>query len=140
MNYKARFLCWWNGHDVSRFKYQVMSTKKYHGHDEVRDFLGCARCGAGSPQKELSHWSKDGQGFIRRHELFFEISTFIVGFALVIFAITAGVMIGQNYSCSINGEIMELPWKFNWITGNCYFQFEGRWVARDLLSVVDLLK
>ena len=139
MNYKARLACWWHGHDTRRIKYAVKDTKKYHGHDEVRTYRGCGRCGAGSPDFELGTWW-DEKSFMRRHETAIGILTFLGGFAAVIFAVTALVMIGQNYSCKINGEIMELPSRFNWVTGNCYFQFEGRWVARSLLSVVDLLK
>ena len=135
----ARIKCWWKGHDIVRIRYVVKDTKKYHGHDEVRQYRGCGRCGVGSPENELGTWW-DEKGFYREHETKFGILAFLGSFVAVIFVIAVAVMLGSSLGCRINGEIMELPWKFNWITGACYYELDGRWIARSLLTVVDVLK
>lgn len=136
---KARFLCWLYGHDVIRIKYAIIDSKKYHGHNEVRNYRGCRRCDAGSPDNELGTWW-DETGFLREHE---DAIVFLKCFGViiaVIFGITGVVIFGSSIGCRINGEIMELPWKFNWINGTCYYELDGRWIARSLLTVVDVLK
>ena len=136
----ARIKCWFVGHDIIKIKYAVKTTKEYHGHDEVRKYTGCSKCGAGSPQKELNWWGGGDKSVFERHEALFSLLLFLLALVAVIFVVTVLVMATQRYSCRINSEIMELAWKFNWITGNCYFEVEGRWIARNLLTVVDILR
>lgn len=136
----ARIKCWLKGHSLTTEKYLVKDTKKYHGHDEIRSYKGCSRCGKGSPKHELSYWNDDDKSFIERHEQAFGILAFLGAFVAVIFVVAVAVMFGSSIGCRINGDIMELPWKFNWINGTCYYQLEGRWIARSLLTVVDVLK
>lgn len=146
MNWTRRIICWFSGHDLVKIKYAVKTTKQYHGHDEVRKYSGCGRCGAGSPEKELSWWNGADKNLIERHETTVMILS-IIGLMLGIAFIGALVVgIGalilfplSKYMCELNGAEMGLAAKYNYWTG-CYFNVKGAWVADELLSVVDLLK
>lgn len=142
----ARIKCWFIGHDLINIKYALKTTKKYHGHDEVRKYRGCSRCDAGSPEKELNWWNGDGNTVIERHETTFMLLS-VIGLMLAV-AIIGAIIVGigaiiafpiSKFMCLKNGAEMGLAAKYNYWTG-CYFKVDGRWIADELLSVVDLLK
>ena len=134
----AGIKCWWEGHDV-RQQTAVIAVEVEKNVTTTTRYGKCKKCGKGTLENGLSAWDDD-KSFIERHEVALSILLFILGFLSVIFVLAVLVLATQRYGCRVNAEIMELPWKFHWITGNCYYELEGRWIARNLLKVVDLLK
>lgn len=134
MNWIARIKCWWSGHKLESVYY----TMEGHNGIEKRHYTGCSRCGAGTKEEELRSWDSDGFAWEHRDGLGFLL--FISICLAVIIVLGLVVLVGTRYSCKINGEIMDLPWKFHWLTGNCYYEVKGQWIQRSLLQVVDLLK
>lgn len=146
MNWMTRFYCWLHGHNLVTEKYEVKDTKKYHGHDEIRNYTGCRRCGAGNPEHELSYWKDDDKNLWERHETMAMLISIMGIMAAILIIATVVVGIGalavlpiNKYMCTVNGAEMDLASKYNYWTG-CYFNVKGVWVADELLSVVDLLK
>jgi hypothetical protein len=137
MNWR-KLICWWFGHDVRRVKYVVKDAKKYHGHDEVRVFSKCFKCGQGTKDKEM--WTyQAGMTFMERNEW---IIPWSIGIASVIF-ILAFIFVPTLYfakvGCLDAGVQMDIPAKYS-IWSGCFYEIDGRWIANKMLSVVDLLK
>jgi hypothetical protein len=112
--------CWWSGH-YYRTRY-----------DEDKTYHECTRCG--NCVKNV-YWD-DNRGFYEKYEGWF---TALV-IALVMVAFMGFIIYLVSYlPCKSQGTLMELPWKWDFISG-CYFNVQDRWIATGLLDIVDLLK
>lgn len=133
-----RIKCWWVGHNVVQVKYVVKDTKKYHGHDEQRTFGCCSKCGKGTRENEM--WTyQDGKSFMDRNDWVYP-SVILVGVVVLFFAvIIVPTVYFSRIGCEDAGIQMVLESKYSFWSG-CYYKVDGRWIADDLLSVVDLLK
>jgi len=134
-----RVRCWWYGHKIVQEVYVVKDTKKYHGHDETRRFGKCKVCGVGTPQNELNSWNHDDYNLWERNHTTFGIliAVFAVVFVLALAAVPS--VLATWKGCMDAGTQMNIPAKYSFWSG-CYYQVDGRWIADQLLSVVDLLK
>jgi len=137
MDWLIRFKCWWNGHYVIQEKYVVEDAKKYHGHAEVRTFGKCKYCGKGTKENEL--WHSDEYSFLERHGWIAPTLFMIGAFLILAFLLVRVPWLVSIKACHDAGIQMSLESKFSFWSG-CYYKIEGRWLADELVKVVDIIK
>lgn len=140
-----RVRCWFTGHVVRNETAIIKEDKKYHGHTTTRKYGKCARCGKGTLENELSYWGDEKNLFERHETLWLAI---VIAGSILGFCVATAVVIGlgaliafplSKHMCMEYASQMGLEGKYSYWTG-CYLKVEGRWIANELLSVVDLLK
>lgn len=124
MTIHNRFTCWFLGHDFEWQKHEYVEelNRKVH-------FYECSRC------KECSYHGND-YGFWDKY------GGWITG--ILVLGVIGLMFYGFWYffsyiPCFRTAEMMELPWKYDFLSG-CYYEIQGRWIERSLLDIVDILK
>lgn len=133
-----RIECWWSGHDVRQDTAIMVEDKKYHGHTTTRTFGKCVRCGEGTLENELSCWTDEKSFWVRNDWI---VPT-IIGTAIVVALFALCIvppLYFANKGCLDAGVQMDLESKYSMWSG-CFYKVDGRWIADELLSVVELLK
>lgn len=133
----ARIKCWWNGHYSKEVQYEVEGAEKYLGRKEFRTFRQCAVCGKGTKEKELKY--SESRSFLERHDWVMPLTVVIGLFIAIMAIIILPNLYFANKGCLDAGLQMGIESKYS-IWSGCFFKIDGRWIADDLLKVVDLLK
>ena len=133
----ARFRCWWKGHYIIQEQYVVEDAKKYHGHVEIRTFGKCKYCGKGT--KENALWYRDEYSLLERHR-WIAPTLFLISVLLILAFFLGGLpWLVSMKECHDSGIQMGLESKYSFWSG-CYYKVEERWLADELLKVVDIIK
>lgn len=130
--------CWWYGHNVRQATAVITEDKKYHGHTTTRKYGKCTVCGKGTLENEI--WTfPHSKSFMERNSW---IIPTILGVVIVSCILAVSIIppvYFANKGCLDAGVQMSLEAKYSWWSG-CYYKVNGRWIADNLLSVVDLIK